>query len=58
MLLTPINRLQWNSNSVFNTSLVLSHAVTSSSAVAERPRDDSAILRGCVILRLNFRLKG
>ena len=31
---------------------------TSSSAMAERPRDESAILRGWVTLRLNIRLNG
>ena len=31
---------------------------TTSSAMAERPRDESAILRGWVTLRLNFKLKG
>ena len=31
---------------------------TSSSAMAERPRDESAILSAWVTLRLNFRLKG
>ena len=37
----------------------LSPAGTSSSAMAERPRDAcSVILRGWVTLRLNFRLKG
>jgi len=38
--------------------LLLLYNVTSSSAMAERPRDESAILRGWVTLRLNFRLKG
>ena len=33
-------------------------SLTSSSAITEKPRDESAILREWVTLRLNFRLKG
>ena len=32
--------------------------MTSSSAMAKRPSDESAILRGCVTFRLNFTLNG
>jgi len=34
------------------------HIQTSSSATAERPRDESTILRRWITLRLNFTLKG